>query len=75
LLAAVGQIERAVEIYALAAQNPFVASSRWFKDVVGNQISTLAATLPEAVATAARERGQARDLDATVIGLLSELRT
>jgi hypothetical protein len=61
-------------LYTLAARNPFVASSRWFEDVAGNQITALAATLPAAVATAARERGLARDLDFTVGELLAELR-
>jgi uncharacterized protein YyaL (SSP411 family) len=69
------QIERAVELYALASRYPFVANSRWFGDVAGSQITALAASLPEAAAvTASRERGQARDLEATVEELLSELR-
>jgi predicted ATPase/tetratricopeptide (TPR) repeat protein len=74
LLADEAQIERAVELYALASRYPFVANSRWFADVAGSQITNLAANLPEAAVTAARERGQARDLEATVEELLSELR-
>jgi DNA-binding SARP family transcriptional activator/predicted ATPase len=73
LMADEGQIERAVELYAQASRHPFVANSRWFEDVAGNQVSTMAATLPAAVVTAARERGHARDLDATVEELLTEL--
>jgi predicted ATPase/DNA-binding CsgD family transcriptional regulator len=75
LLADEGQVERAVELYALASRYPFVANSRWFEDVAGSQITALAANLPEAAVTAARQRGQARDLDATLTELLSELRT
>jgi tetratricopeptide (TPR) repeat protein len=75
LLADAGEIERAVELYALASRYPFVANSRWFGDVAGNQLTALAANLPKAAVTAARERGQARDLEATVAELLSELRT
>ena len=73
LLADEGQIERAVELYALALRYPFVANSRWFEDVAGNQIRAAAATLPEADVTAAKDRGQARDLHATVAELLVEL--
>jgi len=75
LLADVGEMERAVELYALAAQNPFVANSRWFEDVAGKQLAAQAATLPEMVLAAARDRGQARDLHATVAELLAELRS
>ena len=75
LLADEGERERAVELYALAAQNPFVANSRWFEDVAGVHIAAAAASLSTALITAARERGQAQDLDATVLELLTELRT
>jgi tetratricopeptide (TPR) repeat protein len=74
LLASGGQIERAVELYALASRYPFVANSRWFEDVAGNQIAAQAATLPETAVTAAKERGLERDLHATVAELLAELR-
>jgi predicted ATPase/DNA-binding SARP family transcriptional activator len=75
LLADEGHTERALELYALASRHPFVANSRWFEDVAGNQLSALAANLPAAAVNAARERGQARDLDATVEELLTELAT
>jgi tetratricopeptide (TPR) repeat protein len=74
LLADEGQVERAMELYALASRYPFVANSRWFEDVAGNQMKAAAATLPEAVVTAARNRGQARVLHATVAELLAELK-
>ena len=73
LLADEGEAERAIELYALASRYPFVANSRWFEDVVGRQIAAVAATLPPHLVAAARERGQARDLDATVAELLIEL--
>jgi DNA-binding SARP family transcriptional activator/predicted ATPase len=75
LLADEGEMERAVELYALASRYPFVANSRWFADVAGNNIRAAAATLPELVVTAARDRGQSRDLHATVAELLGELRS
>jgi hypothetical protein len=73
LLADRGEKERAVELCALASRYPLVASSRWFEDVAGRHIAAIAAALPPEVAMAARERGQARDLDATVKELLVEL--
>jgi tetratricopeptide (TPR) repeat protein len=74
VLADEGEVERAVELYALASRYPRVANSRWFEDVAGRHIATVAATLPPDVVAAARERGRARDLEATVEELLAELR-
>jgi hypothetical protein len=74
LLADVGQIERAVQLYALASRYPFVANSRWFEDVAGRHLTAAAAALPSAAVTAARQRGSERDLQATVSELLGELR-
>ena len=73
LLVGAGEHERAVELYALASRYPCVANSRWFEDVFGRHIDAIAATLPLEVAEAARERGRARDLQATVKELLVEL--
>jgi tetratricopeptide (TPR) repeat protein len=73
LLADLGQVERAVEIYALVSRYPFVANSRWFEDVAGKQIAAVAATLPPEVVAAAQERGWTRELHATVAELLVEL--
>ena len=42
LLADQGENERGVELYALASRYPFVAKSRWFEDVVGQQIGPTA---------------------------------
>ncbi|MEJ2211821.1 MAG: tetratricopeptide repeat protein [Anaerolineae bacterium] len=64
--------EEAVELYTLAARHPFVANSHWFEVVIGRQIAAAAGTLPEDVVQAARDRGQARDLDASVADLLKE---
>ena len=65
--------ERVVEIYALSCTLPAVATSRWFADVVGRPIAAAAATLPPDVVAAARERGRARDMQATVEELVDEL--
>jgi serine/threonine-protein kinase PknK len=64
--------ERAVELYALASRYPAVANSRWFEEIAGKQIAALAARLPEEVVAAARARGRARDLVATVADLRGE---
>jgi hypothetical protein len=57
-------------VTGLASRYPLVVNSHWFKDVAGRHI---AATLPSDVVAAARERGRARDLEATVAELLAEL--
>jgi tetratricopeptide (TPR) repeat protein len=72
LLADQVEVERAVELYALASRYPFVANSRWFEDVAGKQIAAVAATLPPEVVAAAQERGRARDLWDTAAELVEE---
>ena len=68
-----GQVGRAVELYALAAREPFVANSRWSEEVAGREISGLAATLPAHVVAAAEARGRDRDVKATIAELVAEL--
>ena len=72
LLADQGETERAVELYALASRYPTGARSRWYEDIVGRHIAAVGATLPPDVVAAARERGRARDLEATVAELLAK---
>jgi tetratricopeptide (TPR) repeat protein len=74
LLAEQGDPERAVAVYALVSRHPFVASSRWFENVVGRHINVAAESLPREAIVAAQERGRARDLQDTAAGLLDELR-
>jgi hypothetical protein len=73
LLVDLGQVERAIEIYALASRYGYVANSRLWEDIAGRQIAAVAATLPPDVVAAARERGRARDLCTTAEELLTEL--
>jgi tetratricopeptide (TPR) repeat protein len=73
LLADLGEIERAVELYALASRYLFVAKSSWFGDVVCTQITTAAYTLPAGRVSDLKERGRARDLNDTVRELYTEL--
>jgi tetratricopeptide (TPR) repeat protein len=73
LLADKGEVERALELYALASHHSLLSNSRWFEDVFERHIAAVAATLPSDVVAAAQERGRARDLEATVAELLAEL--
>jgi tetratricopeptide (TPR) repeat protein len=70
LLADEGEVERAVELYALASRYPLVANSSWFEDVIGRHITAGAATLPPEMVHAARDRGQAWGLETTLTELL-----
>ena len=65
-----GQAERAVEVYALAARHPLVVNSRWFKEVAGREIASVAAQLPSQAVQATRARGQAADLWQAAVELL-----
>jgi tetratricopeptide (TPR) repeat protein len=73
VLADAGEVERAVELYALAESHPFVASSQLFEGIAGRFVEAAAATLPSDMVAAARERGQALDWWDTAAGLLDEL--
>jgi DNA-binding SARP family transcriptional activator/predicted ATPase len=74
LLAGKGEVERAVEMYALASRYPLVARSRWFADVAGNTLAEVAATLPPGRVAVLQERGRARDPQAAAAQLRQELR-
>ena len=71
MLVAKGDGERALELVAMVLHHPM--SCQWAKDRAVPLIVELEADLPPEAVTAARERGRARDLDATVVELLEEL--
>ncbi|HSR14524.1 MAG TPA: tetratricopeptide repeat protein, partial [Gemmatimonadales bacterium] len=71
LLADEGQGERAVELYATVSRYPLVANSRLVEDLAGRQMAAVAAQLPPDTVAAAQARGRARDLEATVSGMLA----
>jgi predicted ATPase/DNA-binding SARP family transcriptional activator len=73
LLADQGAVERAVEVYACASRYGFVANSRWFEDVAGQQLRTMAASLPTEAVESAEEQGRSQDWDVMAAELLSEL--
>jgi tetratricopeptide (TPR) repeat protein len=73
LFADQGDIERAVELFALASTLGMVANSKWFADIAGDEIAAAAKSLPPEVTEAAKARGRARDLWETANELLQEL--
>ncbi|MEJ2737996.1 MAG: tetratricopeptide repeat protein, partial [Anaerolineae bacterium] len=73
LLADGGAVERALEVYACASRYGVAANSRWFEDVAGQPLRTMAASLPLEVVESAEELGRSRDWDAMAAELLSEL--
>jgi tetratricopeptide (TPR) repeat protein len=73
LLADGGAVERAVEAYACASRHGFVANSRWFEDVAGQPLRTMAASLPTEAVESAQEQGRLKDWNVMAAELLSEL--
>jgi tetratricopeptide (TPR) repeat protein len=73
LYAVHGEIERAVELYALDKRYRRVANSHWFEDVVGKKIKSISSNLPLEIITAAENRGKKRDMQTTVRELIFEL--
>ena len=68
--------EKGVSIGVENVWNKFLLSPRemaQFVDAVERPLAAMVATLPTDVITAAEKRGQARDLEATVVELLAEL--
>ncbi len=70
-----GDVEKAVEIYALAATSRWVTDSRFLEDIAGREVRARAAVLPPEVRQAAEERGRRSDPAAMVRELLEELGT
>jgi hypothetical protein len=66
--------ERAIELTALAKNQPFVAKSQLFEDVAGRHVKAATANLPPEVVAAAQSRGRALDWWETAEELLDELR-
>ena len=67
------EIERAIELYALASRHPLVANARWFEDIAGRYIADASADWPPDVVSAARTRELAQDLDRVIQELMAEL--
>jgi hypothetical protein len=68
-----GDIERAIELYALASRHPLVADAPWFEDIAGRYIADASAHLAPSLVSAAHERGMTRNLDNAVQEVMIEL--
>ncbi|OQA22817.1 MAG: putative HTH-type transcriptional regulator [Chloroflexi bacterium ADurb.Bin360] len=67
--------EHAIElIAAVFARFPLLEASRWFWDVAIRHVEVAAESLPTVVVAAAKTRGQMRDLHATAVEMLAELK-
>lgn len=69
-----GEKVRAVELYALAATQGFVANSKWFDDIAGDEIAAVAEGLPVELVEVAKVRGRSLDLWETAAYLLNEFK-
>jgi hypothetical protein len=67
------QQERAVELWTMAENLPFVGNSQLFADHIGKPMARVIAALPSAVVAAAQARGQKLDWWETAESLLAEL--
>jgi tetratricopeptide (TPR) repeat protein len=70
--AAIGELERAVELYALATRIPFLINSLLCRDLVWASIEQQALSLPPETAAAARARGLQRELWPTIRELAAD---
>jgi predicted ATPase len=73
LLAGLGAVERAVEVYACASRYEFVSNSHWFHDLAGEAIASAAAQLPAEVVAQAKRTGRAKDWSTMAQHLPAEL--
>jgi tetratricopeptide (TPR) repeat protein len=73
LLVDQGEVERAVDAYALIASLPLVANSQLRWDLAGRYLAEAVSTLPPATVAGAFVRGQAKDLWAGAEALLLDL--
>jgi tetratricopeptide (TPR) repeat protein len=72
-LAECGDVERAVEVYAMASKLPIVANSHFYAEFAGEDVAAAASSLPAQVVAAAQERSKEFDLFTTIEELLVEL--
>jgi hypothetical protein len=57
-LADQGDLERRIEIYALASRYPWIEKSQWYQDVIEAPLKNLTAHLSFDVIAAAKKRGR-----------------
>ena len=61
-VAAQGDVERALELYAVACRYRYVTNSRWCEELMGESVTEWKKMLPSDVVEAARVRDRSRDL-------------
>ena len=67
-----GNEERAIELYSLAAGQPFVGNSRWFSDVFGQHIEAASSKLQRTKVEQIKAQGEQQDLWRTANELFLE---
>jgi DNA-binding SARP family transcriptional activator/predicted ATPase len=72
-LAKIGKLEKAVGVYAFAARQAVISNARWFDDVAGRHIESLAHSLPTDLLVFAKESFQDISLECIAQNLLEEL--
>jgi hypothetical protein len=73
LKAAENNLTSAIEIWGLANRHPLIANSKWFQDIIAEEIQEWTTILSSQTAEAAQERGRRLDLWQTAESLLQEL--
>jgi len=71
LIADLGGVALAIELNAALSQFPMVANSCFFSALIQQPIETLSTEMTAAIVTAAKARGESRDLEA-IVGLVLE---
>lgn len=74
LLADLGELIRALELFGLVTRQGYLAQSVWFADLYENPLDALTVGVPEEDVAEAKKRGRAKDLWETVESLLDEFR-
>lgn len=72
VLAKSGNLELAVEVHAMACQQPMIGNSHYFADIAGTKLEEAARALPAHIAEAAMDRGRNADLWKRAADLLAE---
>jgi predicted ATPase len=67
-----GKVEEAIRLHALVNRYPYIANSRWFADIAGDQLMEVAAELPALVLEEIREQGRNLDLWEAAKSVISE---
>jgi hypothetical protein len=73
ILADQGEVEQAQQVHNLLSQYGHVTQSRWFADVIGRPLASVADALPPTIVPQAAEQGRPQDLRASLMALQREL--